>query len=303
VEHQPGSGKFPAFFGTVHQESNGMQTLTLGYSPCPNDTFLFYPLTHGSIPGNGFQFLERLEDVETLNHLAMEGALDICKVSYHAFAHIRERYILLRSGGALGRGCGPLVVSKNVREPGDLSGKRIAVPGQFTTACLLLQLFEPKLANFIFLPFDKIMPAVIEGKADAGLIIHESRFTYQSYGLHKVLDLGEWWEASTGLPLPLGGIAAKRSLGKATLAKLSAIVRSSVEYARNHPSETLSYVHSHSQETSEEVCSSHIALYVNDYSLDPGPEGEKAAKLLFARGEQLGLFPASNAPLFVSASK
>jgi 1,4-dihydroxy-6-naphthoate synthase len=278
-----------------------MQTLTLGYSPCPNDTFLFYPLVHGSIPQNRFHFVERLEDVETLNHLALEEALDICKVSYHAFAHIRERYILLRSGGAMGRGCGPLVVSKNVREPGDLSGKRIAVPGKLTTACLLLQLFDPTLTELIMLPFDEIMAAVTDGKADAGLIIHESRFTFQSYGLHKVLDLGEWWEKTTGLPLPLGGIAARRSLGAATLAELSAIVRSSVEYARSNPSETLRYVRSHSQEMSEEVCSSHISLYVNNYSLDPGPEGESAAELLFARGVRLGLFPSSNAPLFVPA--
>jgi 1,4-dihydroxy-6-naphthoate synthase len=276
-----------------------MQTITLGYSPCPNDTFLFYPLIHGSIPDMGFHFVERLEDVETLNRLAMEGALDVCKVSYHAFAHIRERYILLRSGGAMGRGCGPLVVSKVVSEPGNLKGKRIAVPGKFTTACLLLRLFDPTLTDFIFLPFDEIMAAVTEGKADAGLIIHESRFTYHSYGLRKVLDLGEWWEKSTGLPLPLGGIAAKRSLGPPALMKLSAIVRASAEYARSNPSETLRYVHSHSQEMDEEVCSSHIALYVNDYSLDPGPEGEYAAEVLFARGEQLGLFPASTAPLFV----
>ncbi|MGA7827608.1 MAG: 1,4-dihydroxy-6-naphthoate synthase [Geobacteraceae bacterium] len=280
-----------------------MQTLTLGYSPCPNDTFLFYPLIHGSIPGNGFQFVERLEDVETLNHLAMAEALDICKVSYHAFAHIRENYVLLRSGGAMGRGCGPLVVSKKKLEPGALKGKKIAVPGQFTTACLLLQLFEPSLTEFVILPFDKIMSAVSEGKADAGLIIHESRFTFPSYGLHKVLDLGEWWEASTGLPLPLGGIAAKRSLGSATLERLSSLLRSSVEYARNHPSETLPYVHSHSQEMSEEVCTSHIGLYVNEYSLDPGPDGEKAAELLFSRGEQLGLIPRSDASLFVPAKR
>jgi 1,4-dihydroxy-6-naphthoate synthase len=280
-----------------------MQTLTLGYSPCPNDTFLFYHLIHGKIPGTSFRFRERLEDVETLNSLAMKGELDICKVSYHAFAHIREQYILLRSGGAMGRGCGPLVVSKKVLAPGDLNGKRIAVPGQYTTACLLLQLFEPTLVEFIFIPFDEIMSAVAEGKADAGLIIHESRFTYQSYGLHKVLDLGEWWEKSTGLPLPLGGIAAKRSLGTANLITLSSLVRTSVEYARSHPAETLGYVRSHSQELSEEVCSSHIALYVNDYSLDPGPEGESAAELLFARGEQRGLFPSSHAPLFVPAPR
>ncbi|MHC1697113.1 MAG: menaquinone biosynthesis family protein [Geobacteraceae bacterium] len=280
-----------------------MQTVTLGYSPCPNDTFLFYPLVHGSIPCNGFQFRERLEDVETLNRLAMEGALDVCKVSYHAYAHIREKYILLRSGGAMGRGCGPLIVSKKLHAPGDLKGKRIAVPGRYTTACLLLQLFEPVLGELIFLPFNKIMPAVTAGHVDAGLIIHESRFTYQSYGLHKVLDLGEWWETSTGLPLPLGGIAAKRSLGPEPLATLSLLVRSSVEYAHRHPAETLKYVRAHSQEMSEEVCASHIALYVNDYSLDPGPDGERAAEFLFARGEQIGLFPRSSAPLFVPPTR
>lgn len=276
-----------------------METLTLGYSPCPNDTFLFYPLVHGSIPCNSFRFNERLEDVETLNRLALEGALDICKVSYHAYAHLRERYILLRAGGAMGRGCGPLVVAKKRLAPADLKGKRIAVPGQYTTACLLLQLFEPKHGELIFLPFDNIMSAVSAGQVDAGLIIHESRFTYQSYGLHKILDLGEWWEMSTGLPLPLGGIAAKRSLGPASLATLSSLVRSSVEYARSHPSETLSYVRAHSQEMSEEVCAAHIALYVNDYSLDPGPEGEMAAERLFSLGEQLGLFPRSSTTLFV----
>ncbi len=280
-----------------------MQTVTLGYSPCPNDTFLFYPLVHGCIPCNGFRFRERLEDVETLNRLAMEGTLDACKVSYHAYAHIRESYILLRSGGAMGRGCGPLVVAKTPLSPGDLKGKRIAVPGQHTTACLLLQLFEPKLGELVFLTFDQIMSAVSAGQVDAGLIIHESRFTYHSCGLHKVLDLGEWWENSTGLPLPLGGIAARRSLGSASLATLSALVRSSVEFARHHPAETLSYVRTHSQEMSEEVCEAHIALYVNDYSLDPGSEGEKAAELLFARGIQLGLFPRSNAPLFVPATR
>jgi len=280
-----------------------MLTLTLGYSPCPNDTFLFYPLIHNSIPDTGFHFVERLEDVETLNRLAMEENLDICKVSYNAFAHIRERYILLRSGGAMGRGCGPLIVSKRLNVPGDLKRKRIAVPGKFTTACLLLQLFDPTLTELIFLPFDEIMTAVHEGQADAGVIIHESRFTFQAYGLRKVLDLGEWWEKSTGLPLPLGGIAAKRSLGPSTLSRLSALVRSSVEYARNHPEETLRYVHSHAQEMSKEVCSAHIALYVNDYSLDPGPDGEHAAEFLFERGEQLGLFPPSRTPLFVPAPR
>ncbi|HOP41388.1 MAG TPA: 1,4-dihydroxy-6-naphthoate synthase [Geobacteraceae bacterium] len=276
-----------------------MRTLSLGFSPCPNDTFLFYPLLHGRITSETFRFAERLEDVETLNHLALEGTLDVCKVSYHAFAYIREQYVLLRSGGAMGKGCGPLLVSKTADNPQDLKGKTIAVPGRYTTAFLLLRLFDPTLTNLVVLPFHEIVPAVEQGTVDAGVIIHESRFTYLSHGLRKVLDLGEWWETTTSLPLPLGGIAAKRSLGAPALTTLSGVVRSSVVYARAHPGETSGYVRAHSQEMDEETCASHIALYVNDYSLDPGPEGEQAAERLFAQGERIGLLPPSNAPLFV----
>lgn len=280
-----------------------MQTLSIGFSPCPNDTFIFYPLIHGRIADSSLRFAERLEDVETLNLLAREGALDVCKVSYHAFAYIREQYVLLRAGGAMGKGCGPLVVSKNPAGPEGLRGKTIAVPGRHTTACLLLRLFDPTLTDLVVLPFHEIMTAVEQGTVDAGVIIHESRFTYPSHGLRKVLDLGEWWETATGLPLPLGGIAARRSLGRAILATLSDLIRSSVEYARTHPSETLNYVRRHSLEMSDEVCSSHIALYVNDYSLDPGRDGERAAETLFSRGAECGVLPASNTSLFVPAER
>ena len=268
-----------------------MRSLSLGYSPCPNDTFLFYPLVHGLVDTGEFRFSERLDDVETLNRLALDGALDVCKVSFHAFAFIREHYVLLRSGGAMGRGCGPLVLSRNRMEPEELRHMRIAVPGRLTTAQLLLNLFVPAPREIVSLPFHEIMDAIAQGRVDAGVVIHESRFTYPAYGLHQVMDLGVWWESRTGLPLPLGGIAARRTLGSSALSAVNGIVRSSVAYARSHPDESLSYVRAHSQEMNEEVCASHIGLYVNDFSLDPGSEGEKAAQTLFAMGERLGLLP------------
>ncbi|MEK7331839.1 MAG: 1,4-dihydroxy-6-naphthoate synthase, partial [Nitrospirota bacterium] len=192
-----------------------MKTLSLGYSPCPNDTFIFYALVHGKIDTGDLQFKEILLDVETLNRSAIKGELDITKVSYNAFGNLRDDYCLLRSGGALGRGCGPLVVSKRNYSMKDLKGKRIAIPGELTTAYLLLQLYDPDLKkNIKVMPFNMVMDAVKKGEVDAGLIIHESRFTYKAYGLKKVIDLGEWWEKETGLPIPLGCIIAKRSMGE-----------------------------------------------------------------------------------------
>ncbi|HEX9023832.1 MAG TPA: 1,4-dihydroxy-6-naphthoate synthase [Geobacteraceae bacterium] len=277
-----------------------MMRITLGYSPCPNDTFIFYPLVHRLIDCGGLDFTERLEDVETLNLLALQGSLDISKISYHLLGFIREDYCLLRSGGALGRGCGPLVVSAGHASMDELRGKRIAVPGRYTTAYLLLRLFDPGLDNVIFLPFHEIMGAVAAGEADAGVIIHESRFTYPEYGLKKLLDLGDWWERETGHPIPLGGIVAKRSLGKDTIALLERMLRASVEYAFAHPDAANAYIRTHSQEMSEEVCAAHIKLYVNDFSLDLGEEGEAAVTDLLARAGAAGLVPPSDKGLFIS---
>lgn len=276
-----------------------MTQLTLGYSPCPNDTFIFYPLVHGLIGSPGLSFEERLEDVETLNRLALAGKLDVSKISYHLLGFIREDYCLLRSGGALGRGCGPLVVSRKHEEMDDLKGKRIAVPGRYTTAYLLLRLYDPGLDNIVFLPFHEIMGAVAAGDADAGVIIHESRFTYPEYGLKKLLDLGDWWERETGHPIPLGGIVAKRSLGEATIALLERLLRASVEYAFAHPAAATAYIRAHSQEMSEEVCAAHIKLYVNSFSLDLGKEGEAAVTNILARAEAAGLVPRSEKGLFL----
>jgi len=273
-------------------------SLTLGFSPCPNDTFMFYPLVHGLVDTSGLTFRERLEDVETLNRLALAGELDVTKVSYHALGHIRDQYALLRSGSALGRGCGPLLVARDDLDPADLCGKKIAVPGQYTTALLLLRLLDPQLDNLIIMPFNEIMDAVLTGRADAGLIIHESRFTYRNLGLHKLVDLGEWWEGETGLPIPLGGIVVRRSLGAETIAVVERALRAGVAYARNHPAEAARYIREHAQEISDEVCAAHIGLYVNDFSTELGDEGERAIAELLRRAERSGIIPASDRNLF-----
>ena len=274
------------------------QPLTLGFSPCPNDTFMFYPLVHGLVDTAGLAFHERLEDVETLNRLALAGELDVSKVSYHALGHVREQYALLRSGSALGRGCGPLLVAREQIKPADLHGRRIAVPGQYTTALLLLRLLDPGLDNFIVMPFHEVMEAVLAGRVDVGLIIHESRFTYQELGLQKIIDLGEWWEGETGLPIPLGGIVARRSLGAETIAVIERALQAGVAYARSHPAEAAAYIREHAREMSDEVCAAHIGLYVNDFSADLGEEGEQAIDCLLKRAENSGIIPRSTESLF-----
>ncbi len=266
--------------------------LSLGYSPCPNDTFIFYALTHKKITG-GVEFYEALHDVETLNRMAMHKELDITKASFHAFAYLREDYCLLRSGSAVGRGCGPLVVAKSSIK---ITGRRIAVPGRLTTACLLLKLFEPDI-NIVEMPFNSIMNAVSLGMVDAGVIIHEGRFTYPRYNLVKVVDLGEWWEEETGLPLPLGGILARRDLGEEIIKESDRMLRESICYALENPSLTWGYVKSNAQELEDEVITQHLNLYVNDYTLDIG-DGAKAVEKLLKIAEEMGVVPSSASPIF-----
>jgi 1,4-dihydroxy-6-naphthoate synthase len=274
--------------------------LSLGYSPCPNDTFIFYALIHGRIAAEGLSFRERLEDVETLNALARQGALDLTKVSYHALGHLRRDYALLRSGGALGRGCGPLVVARSEAAMDDLRSRRIAIPGLLTTANLLLQLHGSGFDNLVVLPFHRIMEAVVDGEVEAGVIIHESRFTYRDKGLVEILDLGAWWEEETGAPIPLGGILARRSLGAEVISRADRALRRSVEYALAHPGEARAYIKAHAQELSDTVIDSHIALYVNNFSVDLGDEGIRAVETLFARAEARGILPRQDLPLFVA---
>jgi 1,4-dihydroxy-6-naphthoate synthase len=276
------------------------RTLTIGYSPCPNDTFIFYALVHGKVHVPGLEFRERLADVETLNHMALEGGLEITKISYHALGHLREQYALLRSGSALGRGCGPLIVAKPGTRIEDIKKGSIAVPGKLTTASLLLRLYDPTITTIVVMTFDRIMNAVSTGEVTAGLIIHESRFTYPLYKLEKLLDLGAWWENHSGLPIPLGGILGKRSLGRDLLLQTEEGIRASLRYAKAHTDEVLQYCRRHSQEMDETVMKSHIDLYVNDFSLDLGQEGLAAVRRLFDEAEAGGIFPRSERTLFAN---
>ena len=274
-----------------------MTALSLGYSPCPNDTFIFCAMVQGRIP-DAPRCREVLEDIETLNTLALERRLDLTKISFHALGHLRDHYVLLQAGGALGRGCGPLVVSREPCSPDRLSGRKIALPGRLTTAALLLRLFDPSLDQLVYLPFDEIMPACARGDVDAGVIIHESRFTFGKYGLSQVIDLGAWWEEETGHPIPLGGILARRDLGGAMHERLDRSIRSSIEYAYAHPAEVRPYIRRYAQEMDETVMQQHIDLYVNEYSLQYGEEGEAAIRDLYARSEQAGIIPSSLHDLF-----
>jgi 1,4-dihydroxy-6-naphthoate synthase len=271
--------------------------LSLGYSPCPNDTFIFNALVHGLVP-SPCRLNERLEDVETLNRLVLAGELDVSKVSFHLFGHVRDRYCLLRSGGALGRGCGPLLVAAQPLTIDELRDRPIAVPGEFTTACLLLRLCAPGLSRLLFMPFNEIMPSVARGDVAAGVIIHESRFTYQGLGLVKLLDLGEWWEGETGEPIPLGGIVARRSLGSNLIAALDRSLAASAAHAQANPEAAAAYVRAHAQEVSEEVCAAHIGLYVNRFTLDLGDDGIRAVEVLLGRAGAAGILPPSSKNIF-----
>jgi 1,4-dihydroxy-6-naphthoate synthase len=283
----------------MERRVTAMSELTLGFSPCPNDTFIFYALVHGLVPAGGLSFRERLEDVETLNRLVLDRALAISKISFHLLGHVRDEYALLRSGGALGRGCGPLLVARNPIAPSELRGKRIAIPGRYTTASLLLQLHDPALDTLVIMPFHEIMGAVARGEVDAGVIIHESRFTYQEHGLHALLDLGEWWERETGQPIPLGGIVARRDLGTEIVTTVENALRESVLCAQAYPEKARGYIRAHSQEMSDEVCDAHINLYVNRYSVDLGPDGEAAVTTLLERAEAAGVIPRSSRSPFI----
>lgn len=287
-----------------------MQPLRLAYSPCPNDTFIFHAWVRGLVAGAP-AVEERLEDIDTLNGLAAAGDADVVKVSFYAFGRLRDRYALLHSGGALGRGCGPLVVARkdSPLRPADsnggtalladdLSRARLAIPGELTTAALLSGLFTGSDRRRVVMPFDRIMSAVAAGQVDAGVIIHEGRFTYGSHGLRRLVDLGEWWESSTGLPIPLGGIAVSRELAPETQAQAERAVRESVSYARARPDASREYVAAHSQEIDPAVCQAHIDLYVNDASVDYGPEGEQAIERLLGAARDAGLIDASDKSLF-----
>ncbi|QGV82735.1 1,4-dihydroxy-6-naphthoate synthase [Streptomyces ficellus] len=265
----------------------------MAYSPCPNDTFVFHAWAHGLVPGApGLDVT--FADIDVTNGMAERGELDVLKVSYAALPWVLDEYALLPCGGALGHGVGPLVLT---REPGqDLTGRTVAVPGERSTAYLLFRLWAADVVpggvgNVVVMPFHEIMPAVRDGRVDAGLVIHEARFTYQRYGLHRLADMGEHWESTTGLPIPLGAIIAKRSLGEDTLELLAASARASVRMAWDDPGASRPYVREHAQEMDRAVADQHIGLYVNAFTADLGETGYAAVRSLLTRAAAEGLVP------------
>jgi len=275
--------------------------LTLAFSPCPNDCFMFDAVVNRRIDLEGLDFDVRLADVEALNKAAFAGEVDVTKLSYHAYAYCASDYVLLDAGSALGRNCGPLLISKRPISPEEVaSGSlRIAIPGKYTTANFLLGLAFPNARERTELLFSDIEGVVLDGRFDAGLIIHENRFTYAAKGLTKIVDLGEFWESETGAPIPLGGIVVRRSLPEDVRQAVNRIVRRSVEYAFAHRAASLPFVREHAQEMSEQVMYQHIDLYVNEYSVDLGPEGRRAVELLFEKARALGVIPPIAQPLFL----
>lgn len=261
---------------------------TLGFSPCPNDTFIFDALVNHKIDTEGFSFDVQLEDVQTLNEWAMQDKLHISKISYGVLPLVQDKYSLLSSGGALGKGVGPLLISKKtVADLKEVDQMLIAVPGINTTAHLLFSLAFPNAKNKKFLVFHEIENAVLNGTVDAGVIIHENRFTYQDKGLVKLMDLGTNWEEKLNCPIPLGGIIMQKNFEPAIQSKIESLIKKSVEYAfENYPNLT-DYVREHAQEMSESVMRQHIDLYVNNYSIDLGDEGKKAVATLLAVHQQL----------------
>ncbi|KAA2240545.1 1,4-dihydroxy-6-naphthoate synthase [Chitinophaga agrisoli] len=258
--------------------------LSLGFSPCPNDTFIFDAMVNNKIDTGGLTFDTALEDVETLNKWALEGKLAITKLSFALYLKVKEQYNLLNSGSALGRGCGPLLIAKKAIAPEDVKNCRIAIPGDNTTANLLFSIAFPEAKNKQVMVFSEIESAVLDGRADVGVIIHENRFTYQQKGLVKIIDLGEFWESTTGSPIPLGGIFIRKDVPEAVQQQVDTLIHDSLQYAYKGYPQLSDYVKQHAQEMDEQVMRQHIDLYVNDFSLGLGEEGHAAVGTLMEKG-------------------
>jgi len=273
--------------------------IELGFSPCPNDTFIFDAMVHGRIDTEGLTFKVTMADVEELNRLAFANALHVTKLSFHAYAYVFEHYVLLNSGSALGSNCGPLLIAKQQFELNDVNRLRIAIPGKYTTANFLMGFAFPDAVSKTEMLFSDIEGAVKEGEFDAGVIIHENRFTYAERGFVKIMDLGEHWEQQTGHPIPLGGIAVHRMIDPSTRLKLDRLLRRSIEHAMAHPEDSLGFTREHAQEMDSEVMRKHIALYVNDYSVNLGEKGRAAVGHMYAEGAKIKGFPMVEGKIFV----
>lgn len=267
------------------------EIITLGFSPCPNDTFIFNGLVNGSVKLPDCRIKEQLHDVETLNRMAIEEKLDVTKLSFYAWLTVKDRYRLLNSGSALGFGCGPVVISRKPLQRADMDKCRVVLPGQWTTAHLLFRLWVPEADRRTFMPYDRIFEAVSSGQADCGVIIHESRFTYAEEGFQLVVDLGDWWEQSTGLPIPLGCIAAHERIGDELAQQVDGAIKQSIAAANADPGAALPYIRTYAQEMTAEVLEAHIHTFVNEFSLDLGESGRSAVNALEAAARDTGILP------------
>lgn len=265
--------------------------IRIAHSPDSDDAFMFYALAKEKLPTGKFRFSHTLQDIETLNRKALDGIYEITAVSFHAYVYIADRYILLPSGASMGNRYGPMIVAREAMNPNELVGKKIAVPGTLTTAYLILKLFQPDFEEVV-IPFDKIMDAVKQGSADAGLLIHEGQLTYASHQLHKIVDFGEWWDGETGgLPLPLGGNVIRRDLGKEDIAEISRLLKASIQYGLDHRKDALDYAMQYARDLDVETADRFVGMYVNERTVDYGDEGRRAVQLLFDRAHEAKLIP------------
>lgn len=274
------------------------QRITVAHSPDSDDAFMFFALAQGKVGDPDLEFLHVLEDIQSLNQRAFRGEYEVTAISFHAYAYIADRYALLPHGASMGDGYGPMLVSREACRPEDLRGKRIAVPGTLTTAALALRLWGPDLQHVV-IPFDQIMEAVIARTVDAGLIIHEGQVTYGSLGLHKVVDLGEWWLRETGLPLPLGGNVIRKDLGPDLMRRVSHLLRESIRYGLAHREEALDYAMGFARDMERRLADRFVGMYVNDLTLDYGERGRAAVRRLLAMGHERGLIPHRVEPEFI----
>jgi len=264
--------------------------IRIAHSPDSDDAFMFYALAKEKIPAGKFRFTHTLQDIETLNRKALNGVYEITAISFHAYAYIADKYILLPSGASMGDRYGPMIVAREPWGQDQLKGKKIAIPGTMTTAYLALKLFQPDFEHIV-IPFDQIMAAVEEKKADAGLLIHEGQLTYAEHNLHKIVDLGEWWHDLTRLPLPLGGNVIRRDIGKDDIREISRLLRESIQYALDHRQEALEHAMQFARDLDTKTADRFVGMYVNERTLNYGEEGRRAVQTLFDRAFDAKLFP------------
>jgi 1,4-dihydroxy-6-naphthoate synthase len=272
--------------------------ITIAHSPDADDAFMFYALATGKVGDPDVEFVHVLQDIQTLNERAFHGEYDVTAVSFHAYAFLTDRYALLPHGASMGDGYGPMLVAREPMSPEGLRAKRIAVPGKLTTAVLALGLRLPGL-DHVVIPFDQIPDAVLTGRADAGLIIHEGQVTYRRQGLHKVLDLGEWWKAETGLPLPLGGNVIRKDLGPRCMCRVSRLLHDSIQYGLSHRGDALTHAMQYGRDLDWPLADQFVGMYVNSWTLEYGPRGRQAVRLLLQRGHAAGMLPREVEPEFV----